>query len=468
MREQMKNIFRNRNTTDTDLSLIRETVSEEENSLDFDTPPSWILRFFSVFRLPPLPPFTLSSDSRIIDRFIPRHHSKLISPVFEFYRGIFIFLLVYFFPTHNLCHLAGVGENISESILNYYTRRSYFWLIIALLFQSIAVLLGFVMWTLLFLIYSLVFIGLLILLFPASDPGAVSTTSTGIAIQGTQTSSVQAPGPISTLAVSTPTATTTSMNTGYPVGTGQAVSSNNSQSDFSNILPSIVLITFSLVFFPLSVYLTTIIPIRLTFHILNRAYAEVVCVRECLFLVIDLRHTNEFISLKKRKALQYRISYLSEITLKLGSKYSRNIGDNRSWVDSHFSAMSSYCRERERWIAAPTKTTLATLTHDFSYLAEIFITGNYGDFSWQASEINQNQPSRLRQVAKFFTRFIGLAVPLLLMGLYLINPDLFPFLIIDKVVLTYVFISWLLISIDVILGLGVVKELANVAKTLKA
>ena len=64
-------------------------------------------------------------------------------------------------------------------------------------------------------------------------------------------------------------------------------------------------------------------------------------------------------------------------------------------------------------------------------------------------------------------RTLGIILPLMIMGLYLWRPTLFPFITLDTSTVTLIFIAWLLLAIDAGLKLGIVAGLTNLAKGIK-
>lgn len=134
----------------------------------------------------------------------------------------------------------------------------------------------------------------------------------------------------------------------------------------------------------------------------------------------------------------------------------------------HFKELENFIRERECWAIAPADTTLEDLRKDFKDLALIFITGNYGLFKWQDTGAELAPPlPRWKSAPAVTLRVVGAVFPLALMGAYLWKAELFPHVNIDKNILGFIFVSWLLLTIDAGLKLGVVSQLTSIAKGIK-
>ncbi|MCB0212972.1 MAG: hypothetical protein KDJ52_26755, partial [Anaerolineae bacterium] len=186
-------------------------------------------------------------------------------------------------------------------------------------------------------------------------------------------------------------------------------------------------------------------------------------------VLFDLCHDDVLINPDKKKDLMLRLDYIASRTLMLASRYSSRNERNQDWANRHFKEMELYVRERERWIIAPVASTLENLRSDFYEISQIYIIGNYGDFSWQDLYVATDIITFrwYQRLIKGIPRLVGIMLPLLLMGLYLWQPGLFPAIQIDANVVTLLFMAWLLLAIDATLNLGIVTGLANLAKGLK-
>jgi hypothetical protein len=189
-----------------------------------------------------------------------------------------------------------------------------------------------------------------------------------------------------------------------------------------------------------------------------------------LGLLIDLSRNDVLIRSDRKRILIRRIDYLDMTILLMPSVYASNNKTTQDWSRKHFKQMSFFIQERARWVIAPLDTTLTDLGRDFFELAAILIKGNYGEFSWQ-DPVEEQEISSLkwqRRIINGLPRFLGLILPLILMGLYLLKPTLFPFIREGgQTIVTYIFLAWLLLSNDASLKLGIVAGLTKLAKEIK-
>jgi hypothetical protein len=141
----------------------------------------------------------------------------------------------------------------------------------------------------------------------------------------------------------------------------------------------------------------------------------------------------------------------------------------QDWSKYHFRHLESYIRERERWAIAPTGTTLNSLRQDFYNLAAVYITGNYGEFSWtSAASTPEDQPPTLaHQVLKGLPRFLALVLPLICLALFLWKREQLGFMGINPNIVALIFIAWFFMTVDVLLKLGIVSGVINLAKEIK-
>ena len=241
--------------------------------------------------------------------------------------------------------------------------------------------------------------------------------------------------------------------------------------NYTTGLPDAFATLLSLSVFPIivfAVFVVATIIVRFVSRLMTTYFVESLCVSTIIYVILDLCRDNILTRPDAKKLLLYRINYLAELTLALALRYTRGNTDNKDWVKEHFRQLQLYIRERERWIIAPTFGTLATLRKDFYQLAPIYIMGDFGTFKWQ-SPVNSEkpEPNWKQRLAGGVVRFVGIIMPMGLMGAYLWQPSLFPFVHIDSNVVSLVFIAWLLLSIDITRKLGVVAELSKLAKGIK-
>jgi hypothetical protein len=236
-----------------------------------------------------------------------------------------------------------------------------------------------------------------------------------------------------------------------------------SSPSYSIIRPPLLTFTFLLSLTILS---------RLTFRIVNRRYAETLCIREALFILTDLNEDDVLLRSDKKDILLRRLHSLATLTLLIATRYRVAHANTRKHVEHHFQEIAEYVREHEPWIHTPIETTLNDLRRDFHQLATMYVLGNYGQFTWRHTfpEPETGSAARRTQIVlllRTLARFTVLTLPLLLMGLYLGNSSLFPWLEIDAGVVGLVFLAWLLLTLDSTFKLGVVSELVGFAKGIK-
>lgn len=204
--------------------------------------------------------------------------------------------------------------------------------------------------------------------------------------------------------------------------------------------------------------------------LISRFYAESLCIRTILELIVELKMGEEVLAnSKRRKAIISRVNYLAKMTLLLPSRYASKSETNLIWSAKHFKRLELYIRERERWIIAPTKTTLYDLEVDFSALAPIYIFGNYGQFVWPTLEdsIDKTNSHWLNRLFTGLPRFLGLSFPFLLLGVFWWRPGLYSSIPLENNVKTIILTAWLLLALDVGLKSGVVSQLVSLAKGIR-
>lgn len=209
--------------------------------------------------------------------------------------------------------------------------------------------------------------------------------------------------------------------------------------------------------------------LRIYDSLVGKGYVPSLCVEVVLRLLLFLSRDDALTNPSLRKFVLSHMRYLTRRTMLLPLCYRSPDLETQAKVMKHFKALGAYLRERERWTISPTETTLEDLRRDFHHLAAIYLKGDYGSFKWQDTEA-ASEPSAgtWRNLLPGFLRFVGMGLPLGLMGAYLWNPDLFPNVPGDsRSVVAFIFIAWLLLSLDVGLKLGIVGQLTSIAKGLK-
>jgi hypothetical protein len=210
--------------------------------------------------------------------------------------------------------------------------------------------------------------------------------------------------------------------------------------------------------------------LRISSLMVDRSFAETLCVVTIINILLDISRDNVLKIPYNKRLLLRRIDYLARKTLLLTSRYLYTSATNRSWVYNHFRHMESFIRERERWVFAPDSTTLETLRDDFHRLLfEVYLGGNYGNFSWteQTPASSQSHNIWKSQIQDFAPRILGVLLPVLLLVLLLWNPTSLYFIGLDNNMLSLILISWFLLSLDAVLKLGIIASLVSIAKGIK-
>jgi hypothetical protein len=211
------------------------------------------------------------------------------------------------------------------------------------------------------------------------------------------------------------------------------------------------------------------VSIRLASALSGRYFAETHCIRAILNLILLLSRDDALTRPDRKKAVVSCMSELAQNTLLLSRCYASKDRANQNWLEKHFKHMARYIWERQRWAIAPKETTLADLRQDFYRLAPIYITGNYGDSSWpdEAPTPDVPTPTWVQRLLTGLHSFVGVVLPLIILGLFLWQPTLLKPLSIEPKVVTLVIIAWLLLAIDAVLELGIVAGIADLAKGIK-
>lgn len=216
----------------------------------------------------------------------------------------------------------------------------------------------------------------------------------------------------------------------------------------------------------------TILISRIYFSIVQLLFPESLCVREILYLLFDLSRNDVLHNPERKKLLLYRTNSLARMTNLIAKRNFIREPEIQDWIDIHFSSISLYIRERERWIVSPNETTLENLRNDFFKLFHIYLSGKYGEFQWTNREEKAliEEPRDGKKILKVIFRLLGFVVPLITLGLYLWKPGLFPDNIqqnFDSQVVGLIFAAWLFVTLDINLKLGILEQFLKILKGLK-
>jgi hypothetical protein len=125
-----------------------------------------------------------------------------------------------------------------------------------------------------------------------------------------------------------------------------------------------------------------------------------------------------------------------------------NDPEPHGWAGRQFKRMEAFVEAKENQIIAPTAASQTEIFAELRSLVEILLTG---------------RPPRLAGVLKF----LGLITPVFLVLAVFFFPEQLSFLGIERNVISYISLAWLLLAIDASLKLGIVQGLSNLAKSIK-
>ncbi|HKP75957.1 MAG TPA: hypothetical protein VJT67_10470 [Longimicrobiaceae bacterium] len=209
------------------------------------------------------------------------------------------------------------------------------------------------------------------------------------------------------------------------------------------------------------------IAIRLAGRLTDRHYADSLCVTSVLILNIELRREHVLEFPDRRLGIVRRLRELQEATQLLVLQYGAVYPEAQRRLSRHFGALVQYLREREHWASVPTETTLEDLRRDVAELTTMYVSGRYGAFTWSRSQLQEAQPRSGRSVWRIAARGLGYVAPLALMLYVLITPNVLRSREIPATAVAALFMAWFLLSLDNLLGLGVVANLVALAKGIK-
>lgn len=215
--------------------------------------------------------------------------------------------------------------------------------------------------------------------------------------------------------------------------------------------------------------ISSTISIRFIGRIIDNFFAESHCIRELIYILIDLNRHDAVHNPRIKIRLLNRIEHLSMMTLLIPSRYQNN-KTNKSWMHKHFWLLSIHIKERGRWLGAPSHNTIITLRHEFKGLLNLYISGQYGKFEWADTSMPEikTKDNKKDYFSGRLYRFLGIFIPLILIIIYAIyiqsNQGVYSENL-EQVAI--IFISWLLIYIDISLNLGVTESLLNLIKNVR-
>ncbi len=206
-----------------------------------------------------------------------------------------------------------------------------------------------------------------------------------------------------------------------------------------------------------------IIYFRFLFRIVEYLIPETLCAIQIIYLNLELTRDDVIYRRDVKSTILFRMDYLARVTTLIPWHYGIGKPSNQKWIQQHFQNISYYIRERRRWLIAPNETTLDDLRKDFRKLAYYYLTGKYGAWQWQSFDLETEviKQTQFQKIQGTLIRFFGIALPLFVMAFFIIFSKNFPD---HKEILNnlpYIFIAWLLVSLDITLKLGVIESLTK-------
>lgn len=239
------------------------------------------------------------------------------------------------------------------------------------------------------------------------------------------------------------------------------------------IIENAFLAVFAVIMFYCIIILFTIIVTRIAVKtastLIDKNFADTLCAATCVYLVIELNRDDVLAHPKKKKALIARLNDLARNTALLPLCYASKNEINQIWAKEHFTQMEQYIRERERWVIAPSESTLLDLRRDFYNLAIIYITGGFGKFDWTTtfSKLELAQTTQIRSLVSGLSRTAGVVLPLIFLGIVLWQHSQLEAVGLGANLVALILIAWFLLAIDAALKLGIVAGVINLAKEIK-
>jgi len=202
--------------------------------------------------------------------------------------------------------------------------------------------------------------------------------------------------------------------------------------------------------------------------IVDRYFADSLFVYTIISLNLQLSQDDCLQNPGRKVEVLHRMHHLARNAQLLSLRFFSRDSDSQAWVRKHFNHLARYIRERERWVIAPRQSTLADLRRDFYGLAETFVAGQYGEFSW----IPEQQPEQMfltwrQRLIGGGPRLLGLLLPLAILLLFIWRRSYFEPLGLTPNVVGLMLIAWLLLALDSVLKLGIVAGLVSLAKGIK-
>lgn len=205
---------------------------------------------------------------------------------------------------------------------------------------------------------------------------------------------------------------------------------------------------------------------RLVLLLVDRRFAEALCVSHALYLLVHLQHQDVLERVDRRRELVIRLDGLARATRLLGLRYGLDDPASRSRLQRHFGEIARYVAERRIWAITPMETTLDDLRRDMRELAGIFITGTYGEFRWTHGAAD-DEPGGWKRMVRAAGQTLGLLAPLAAAAYLLLNLEGLQTLGGAGNVVLLVVVAWAMLALDNALQMGLVSGVVGLAKSIK-
>jgi hypothetical protein len=231
------------------------------------------------------------------------------------------------------------------------------------------------------------------------------------------------------------------------------------ESDVESVLSILLFIPFQLAI------------VKLAFLYIDKFYADSLCICSSLGVLVELVDSNVLKDPRSRRML---LTFIDEVARNISllhlcfrssSEYQREL------TKKQFQKMERYIREQEHQAILPSDCSLENLRQNFLMLTNIFITSQYGDFTWQeASSESITVPEGVawqRQPVIWIGRILAVGVPSVALYFIVSRPEVFASFPVDRNFLLLLVFAWLFLSIDSVFRIGVMANTISLTKELK-
>lgn len=235
--------------------------------------------------------------------------------------------------------------------------------------------------------------------------------------------------------------------------------------DFGDSQPGFLL--YLLVF--LLAYISFRSASRVVSVLFDRYYADTLAFVSCLYLLGNLARKNSLLGTGDRRRLLSRIRGLRKYLSLLPYQFGVSESASHPRAGGQFKHMHEFVEEKENQIIAPSSGSQVEMFGELLSFLDILLTGQYGEFTIQvpAGVESAPAPEQPTTVPGRLLRFLGFITPIFLVLAVFFFPEQLSFLGIERNVVSYISLAWLLLAIDANLKLGIVQGLSNLAKTIK-